>query len=148
MIGRRFVAADLRSAALYLIALMVLVGGLLTGVGFLAQHVTASTAWQSWIAQLDSEEDGMLTHLHLAAENAREIRAALAKPMPSQQPLPPVTAKLAYGHLKGGRPKTGKKPAAASRTIPKLPKAALEAMASAKSERFPPPPRIELHSVY
>jgi hypothetical protein len=137
--------SDLRNAAVYLIAVMLLIGGLLTGVIALAQRVMESPLPQSVATFLDLGEDGAPTYLHLAIENAREIRAALAKPIQSQQPLPPIAAKLAYGHL---RPGNNRKSAVASHKTPTLPRAALEAMASTQRTSFSPPPQIELHRVY
>jgi hypothetical protein len=78
--------------------------------------------------------------LSLAVESAREIRAALAKPIPPPPPLQPITAQLAYGHLKSGRSMVVK--------APKLPRAALDAMASADTGRAAPLPPVELHRVY
>ena len=114
------------------------------GVRALAQRVMESPLPQSVATFLDLGDDGAPTYLHLATENAREIRAALAKPIQSQQPLPPIAAKLAYGHLKPGN---NKKSAVANHKTPALPRAALEAMASTRKS-FSPPPQIELHRVY
>jgi hypothetical protein len=65
------------------------------------------------------------TRLSQALINSREIKAALAKPIPRPEPLPPITAKLMYGHLRPG----GSGATAQNFERVKLPKAALEANA-------------------
>ena len=62
----------------------------------------ADTPFVSWTAAVLEPAPKEPTRLSVAVTNAREIRAALAKPIPGPDPLPPITAKLAYGHLKPG----------------------------------------------
>jgi hypothetical protein len=91
------------------------------------------------------------TRLSVNVENAREIRAALAKPMPPREPLPPITAKLAYGQLKHGRAvamNTSAQKITRAPKLPKVPKAGLNAMASAETKSSPQALNVELHRVY
>jgi hypothetical protein len=64
--------------------------------------------------------------------------------------LQPITAKLAYGHLKPGHLKPGSRTAHTHQR--KLPKAAMDAMASANNADTPraysAPAPMELHRVY
>jgi hypothetical protein len=87
------------------------------------------------------------THVSQIAASAREVRAALARPIPRPEPLQPITATLAYGHLKPG----GKAAAVSVRHKRKLPQQALEAMAMDVSSSSAPasrPVTPELHKVY
>ena len=89
------------------------------------------------------------TRLSQAVANAREIRAALAKPIPRPVPLPPITAKLAYGHLKPGG--NGAISVANVDRKPKLPKAGMDAMAmSVSSSNYRASSAVvpEMHRVY
>jgi hypothetical protein len=139
---------DLRNAALYLVALLLLAGGLVFGGILVSQRVNAGAAIEKIISVLNVEEDepDAPTKLSIAVENAREIRAALARQIPPPPPLPPITAKVAHGHFKA----TGKHHVAKS--PPKLSREALNAMASANMAEPPRPaaplPRVELHRVY
>jgi hypothetical protein len=96
----RTLLADLRSTARYLIALLLLLGSSFVGFGFIAQRV-ADIVEPSLATLFDSDADKPPTRLQVAAENAREVRMALAKPM-AKPPLPPITATLAHGRLKEG----------------------------------------------
>ncbi len=153
-------ASSSRTIALYLIA-VIFAGGLLIGAGLYAEHVAAGTHWQVTLLEPeqvtlppDTERDAAPTRLQLAVENAREIRAALAKPLPPPEPLQPITAKLTRGRLLPGHKAahTVKAPApAAADKAHKLPPAALHAMASAKMEKpapAPAPSPVDIHRVY
>src|SRR4051794_12540607 len=50
------------------------------------------------------------TLLNERIESAREIKRALARPVPPPEPLPPITAKLA-NHMKVANPEEPKRPA-------------------------------------
>ena len=110
-------------------------------IGLVAKRVATGAFTQ---AIVDSKGERPATRLSLVVDNAREIRAALAKPAPPRLPLPPITAKLAYGHLKNG-----KSPALRRLNIPK---AGLDAMASGAGAsidtRGALPAPVELHRVY
>ena len=142
-------AASPRTAALYLVGL-ILIGGLLVAAGSYGQHVATDNHWHATL--FDTEKDAGPTRLQLAVESSREIRTALATPLPPQQPLHPITAKLARGHLVPGyRAAHAARTPAAGEKVHKLPKAALHAMASAKPERpapVPAPPPVDIHQVY
>jgi hypothetical protein len=137
---------DLRNAAFYLIALLVLAGGLVVGGVLMAQRVDAGAAVDKIISVFNQDDEPEApTRLSVAVERAREIRAALERPIAGPPPLQPITATVAQGHYKPGRH-------AASRP-PKLPKAALDAMASAEPPVAPSRspaalPLVELHRVY
>ena len=137
---------DLVHAGFYLLALGALLGGL-TFVATAALTSLSGSMPHEWSADSDPQEDSQETRISRVVANAREIQAALANPIPGPAPLAPITAKLAYGHLKPG--------AQGSQTTehrkPKIPKAALDAMAmdrsSIKRQAFSAPPP-ELHKVY
>lgn len=134
-------ARDLRNAGVYIFAAVALGVGLLLGSGLVADRVKAHSVLQSIASAFDHDGEPKPTRLSIVVDNAREIRAALAKPIPPREPLPPITAQLAYGHLK-------KNGATAMVTkAPKLPNAALDAMASMDTGRSAPV-QVELHRVY
>ena len=137
---------DLRNAAFYIVTLLALAGGLVLGGVLSAKRVDASAAMQAIASVFDGDETQVPTRLSVSVERAREIRAALERPIPPLEPLPPITAKVAHGHIKSG--KHAARPA-------QLPKAALDAMASAEipaSQTAQAPraslPRVEMHRVY
>jgi hypothetical protein len=138
-------ASDLRNAGLYLFALAILGGGLVLGGMVIAERASANGLFAEMASFFEPEPERAPTRLSIAFENAREIQAALAKPMPPLAPLPPITAKLAYGHLKPGT-------RVAQRPL-KLSKEAMDAMASAgaradtRSAHSALAP-VELHRVY
>ncbi len=139
-------ARDLRNVGLYLIALAMVGGALVLGGVVLSERATASGTLAELASFLEPEPDPAPTRLSIAVENARAIQAALAKPIPPPAPLQPITAKLAHGHLKPGS-------RVAQPHRPKLPKAAMNAMASADAGVETPRPqatpvRVELHRVY
>ena len=110
-------------------------GGYIFGVGFLLASVAFAGASAlrelpnapvfNWVAELIEPASTQETRLSQALINSREIKAALAKPIPRPEPLPPITAKLTYGHLRPG----GSGATAQNFERLKLPKAALEANA-------------------
>ena len=127
-------ARDLRNAGLYLVASTVLAAGIVLGGAFLAERAMVNSAFAG-IANAFAETgsspetpESMPTRVSLVVANAREIRDALAKPHPPLAPLPPITEKLAYGHLKPGS-------RVAQSSVPqrplKLKQEAMNAMASA-----------------
>jgi hypothetical protein len=137
---------DLAHAGLYMLTLAVLLGGL-TFVATAALTSLSGSTFSEWSADPDPQEDTQENRISRVVANARQIQASLANPIPGPGPLPPITAKIAYGHLKPG--------AQSSQTTayrnPKIPKAALDAMAmdrsSIKQQVFSAPPP-ELHKVY
>ena len=135
---------DLRNAGLYVFGLAALAGALVIGGGFVGNRIASSSTLQNVASLFDSDGERSSTRVSVAVANAREIRAALQKPMPPRQALQPITAKLAIGAL---RP--GSRVADAQPKVPKLPRAAMDAMASADTHpRFSSGPPVELHRVY
>ena len=133
-------ARDLANAGSYLIAILILVGAFSFG-GMAALSPKSSLI--GWAAMEEQPPQKQLTHLDRAVATAREIREALAKPIPGPAPLPPITAKLAYGQLKPN----GK--GAVAERGPVLPKAAVDAMAmDLSSYRSSSAVRPEMHKVY
>lgn len=136
---------DLRNAALYFVGLLAVAGGLVIGGVMSAKRVDASSAMQVIASAFDGvDEPAAPTRLSVAVANAREIRAALDRPIPPLAPLPPITARLARGDMKPSQH--------AARPL-RMPKAALDAMASADIPSAQPAPRaslprVELHRVY
>ena len=106
----------------------------------------ADTPFVSWTAAVLEPAPKEPTRLSVAVTNAREIRAALAKPIPGPDPLPPITAKLAYGLLKPG----GKGVVTGNKF--RLPQVADDAMAmdlaAPKQHRARSAVLPELHKVY
>lgn len=136
---------DLRNAGLYIFGLAALAGALVIGGGFVGNRVALSSTLQSIASIFDSDGDHSKTRVSVVVANAREIRAALEKPMPPRQALPPITAKLAIGALRPG----SRVAATTQPKVPKLPRAAMDAMASADTrQRFSSGPPPELHKVY
>ena len=135
-------ARDLRNAGGYLLGLLILAGALLFTGPQLVQRALASSPFND--LPLASQPERTQTRLSVAVDTAREIRAALSKPQPRLEPLQPITAKLAYGHLKPGSP--------TARQRIKLPKEAMDAMASveppAEVRRSYSPAPGEMHRVY
>jgi len=91
---------------------LVKAGGYILGVGVLLASVALAGASAlrelpnapvfNWMAELIEPASTQETRLSQALINSREIKAALAKPIPRPEPLPPITAKLTYGHLRPG----------------------------------------------
>jgi len=124
-------ARDLVHAGAYLCC----VGILLSSVAYAgASHipVLGSSALLSWMTSSFDLVESEPTRVSIASKNAREIREALARPIAKPEPLQPITAKLAYGHLRPG----GKGSVAAADFKPKLSKDAREAMAMDQQSGF------------
>lgn len=134
-------AGDLGNAGAYIFAIVALGAGLLLGSGLVAERVKAHSVLQSIASAFDHDGEPKPTRLSIMVDNAREIRAALAKPIPPHEPLSPITAKLAYGHLKNGRA------TAMVAKAPKRPAAASDAMASINTGRSAAV-QVELHRIY
>ena len=138
---------DLAHAGFYLLTLGLLLGGLTFVATAALTNLSGSTLFEWSAAELDPQEDVQENRISRVVANAREIQASLAKPIPGPAPLAPITAKIAYGHLKPGA--QGSQATAYQK--PKIPKAALDAMAmdrsSMKQQAFSAPPP-ELHKVY
>jgi hypothetical protein len=122
-----------------------LLGGTATALSSVLRQIHQTPAWAAAALESTPQDTTRISHV---VTTAREIRSALAKPIPGPQPLPPITAKLAYGYLMpGGK---GAISIAAPRK-PRLPKAALDAMAmdvSATNFRAGSAVIPELHKVY
>ena len=71
------------SVAMYLAVAATLVGG----IGVALSAVTSSVVSQQSVARAK-------TPFEIQLDSAREVREALAKPIPAPQPLPRITAKL------------------------------------------------------
>jgi len=116
-------------------------GGMILG-----ERAVASSFFSDLASFLEPEPDPVPTRLSIAVENAREVQAALAKPIQPPAPLQPITAKLAHGQLKPGS-------RVAHPHRPKIPKAAMNVMASAGAGAETPRPQatpvqVDLHRVY
>ena len=138
-------ARDLAHTGTYLCCLGVLVAGV--AYGAVASTTSIPDALFDWLAPSVDASKSQPTRLSVAVANAREIREALDRGIPGPAPLPPITAKLAYGHLKPG----GNGHAAIAEKKPKLPKNGLDAMAmdvSANSFRASSAVIPEMHKVY
>ena len=137
---------DLAKAGTYLVAIGLLFGSF--AVAGAALRDLPDSPFFGWAtAALEPSTELQATRVSQVVANAREIRAALAKPIPRPEPLTPITAKLAYGHLKPG----GNGASAVTQRKPKLPKAGMEAMAmdtSPSSFRASSTVMPELHKVY
>ena len=99
-----------------------------------------------WLApSLDASESRAHSAQCCRRQCARE-REALAKPIPGPPPLPPITAKLAYGHLKPG----GNGHAATAEKKPKLPKNGLTHGNNVSANSFRASSAVipEMHKVY
>lgn len=89
---------DIGNAGLYVCAIVALLGGvaLAGAMTFTAGPATTLSGWmESVIASVPESK----TRLSQALADAQEIKAALARPVAAAPPLPPITAKVAYGHL-------------------------------------------------
>jgi hypothetical protein len=139
-------ARDLRNAGLYLVVLAIVGTTLVLGGMTLGERAVASSFFSELASFLEPDPDPAPTRLSIAVENAREVQAALAKPVEPPAPLQPITAKLAHGHLKPGS-------RIAHPHRPKLPRAAMNAMASARPGAETPRPQampvqVDLHRAY
>ena len=87
---------DLVNAGLYLCALVLIAGSV--------AYASASAVIDgpALLSATPSSASAPPTRISEVVSGARQIRAALAKPIPRPEPLPPITTKLAYGHLKPG----------------------------------------------
>jgi hypothetical protein len=119
---------DLAHAGLYLLAATSLVIGGYTGAAYAVKHNHIAPVVAAALHALDTTTTP--TRLSSQIESAREVRAALARPIPPPPKLPPITAKLAYGYLKpGGKDHMMAVASAAPKRVPKIPNEALDAMA-------------------
>lgn len=138
-------ARDLAHAGIYLCLLVGLLGGTAIALPSFLSQIHQTPTWAAAALESTPQDTTRISHV---VSTARQIRSALAKPIPGPQPLPPITAKLAYGYLKpGGK---GAISIAAPRK-PRLPQAALDAMAmdvSATNFRAGSAVIPELHKVY
>ena len=139
-------ARDLANAGFYLCCVCVLIGSCaLAGAAALKQ--ASESPIYNWAASALEISHRETTRASQMVANAREIQAALAKPIPRPEPLPPITAKLAYGQLR-----TVGSGAIMANHKPKLPKEALDAMAmdTSVAQKFRASSAVtpELHKVY
>ncbi len=137
-------ARDLAKAGFYLCCIVGLVS---TAVRAGSAARQEPTEWidLGWVSPSSERSDPAPTRISTVVANAREIREALAKPIPRPDPLPPITAKLAYGHLKPG----GKGMLAVAGKKTKVKHEALDAMAQDTSwHRSSSIVAPELHKIY
>ena len=87
-----------RSSVLSVVMYLAVAATLVGGIGVALTAVTSSVVSQQSVARGK-------TPFEIQLDSAREVREALAKPIPASQPLPRITAKL-------------EKPIAASRPLP------------------------------
>jgi hypothetical protein len=140
---------DLSRAGLYLLCLAVLIIGGTYGFALVVRQ-SAATFVHAVLPEAGS--DAELTRISELIDNAREVRASLAKPLPPLEKLPPITATVAYGHFRPG----GKEYLAVAtrkpRTPSMLPKEAMDANAMATNYRAfnsrTTAVQPELHKVY
>ena len=76
-----------RSSVSSLVMYVAVAGTLLGGIGVALTVVTSSVASQQSATRVK-------TPFEIQLDSAREVREALAKPIPAPQPLPQITAKL------------------------------------------------------
>jgi hypothetical protein len=121
---------DLMHTGIYICAVGALTGGLFVGVSSTYQSVASTVEADIAIAQQEP------TRIALAVQNAREIREALATPIPRPEPLPSITAKAANAV-----------PRIVVDVRSKLPRAVLDAMLmdTGRTSTSAPP---ELHGVH
>lgn len=137
---------DLAKAGVYILGIGLLLGSVALAGASAFRELPHSLVF-NWAANLIEPAGTQETRLSQALTNSREIKAALAKPISRPEPLAPITAKLAYGHLRPGGSGTSAHHAEKLR----LPKAALEAKAMVDgSNHFRASSAVvpELHRVY
>ena len=143
-------ARDLAHAGLYVVGLGIVFASFAFAAAVALQGLPDSALYQWTTGSVEAEDATQETRINRVVANAREIREALAKPIPRPAALTPITEKVAYGHLKpGAMAQASKHPVEDLKR--KLPKAALNAMAMdqspTKQQAFSTPPP-ELHKVY
>ena len=92
---------DLAHSGLYLCCLALLVGSV-AFAGAAAVSEASDSPLFGWATTVEQAGAPETTHISRGVANAREIRAALARPIPGPEALQPITEKLAYGHLRRG----------------------------------------------
>ena len=142
-------ARELAHAAIYLCGVGALVAGIAYAIGSSSASVVGT--FFSWAAPLLDSPEPQPNRLSIMVANAREIRQALARPVPGPEPLPPITAKVAYGHLRPG----GKGQVIMAEKKPKLPMKGFNAMAMSTGPKGALEARVvtrnavpEVHKVY
>ena len=93
---------DLVYAGIYLCA-VTLASGVVVVAGAAGLRAGLDTPVLERLASALGPENKGETWLNEAMRNAQEIKAAISRPIPPPEPLPPITAKLAYGNLLPGR---------------------------------------------
>ena len=91
---------DLAHAGLYLLSLALLLLGGYYGGAYAISH-QAEPVRIAAISAI-SPDTPEPTRLSVNVATAREVRAALAKPIPGPPKLEPITAKVAFGHYRPG----------------------------------------------
>ena len=76
-----------RSSVSSLVMYVAVAATLVSGIGVALTVVTSSVASQHAVARVK-------TPFEIQLDSAREVREALARPIPAPQPLPQITAKL------------------------------------------------------
>ena len=138
-------AHDLAKAGVYILGVGLLLGSV-AFAGATALRELPNSPIFSWAADLIEPSATQETRLRQALINSREIKAALAKQIQRPEPLPPITAKLAYGHLRPG----GSGLTAQHFEKLKLPTAALDSHAMDRPDQFRSSSAVipELHKIY
>ena len=115
-------ARDLAYAGYYLGAVGAVLAAL-TVAGVTVVKSASDVPLFGWVTSVLEFEPASETRLSQAVLNSQEIRATLRKPIAAPAPLPPITAKIAIGHLLPGSRH------AAHANRPKLSNEAFNAMA-------------------
>ena len=138
-------ARDLAKAGVYILGVGLLLGSV-AFAGATALRELPNSPILNWAADLIEPTATQETRLSQALINSMEIKAALAKQIRRPEPLPPITANLAYGHLRPG----GSELTAQHFEKLKLPKAALDSHAMDRPGQFRSSSAVipDLHKVY
>lgn len=89
---------DIAHSGLYLGCVALLVGSVAFAGAAVVTDASDSPLF-SWAASSDESSAPQSTHISRTVANARAIRAALARPIPGPDALPPITEKVAIGRF-------------------------------------------------
>ena len=138
-------ARDLAKAGGYILSVGLLLGSV-AFAGTAALRELSHSSIFNWAADLIEPRATQETRLSQTLISSREIKAALARQIPRPEPLPPITAKLAYGHLRPG----GSGLSAQHLEKLNLPKATLDSHAMHRPDQFRSSNTVipDLHKAY